>query len=742
MPLLNRWSVLRGCLALGALTLLGPGPLRAQEPVPCSGVRPVLDRLERGLLEEARTAYDKLDSQTVEPACLAQARDALAAAYRRAGDAFAGADARDQANEAYGKALALRPDDPETRSALLRLTGGPFGAARRLAAAGEVEEARKLARKALEEQGGPLPEDLAFLFGGPWKPWRELRRAWSRWILPVLEMLLVLAVAALLAWVALRTVLSIIRRKLLVEAFDSDGVNAPPGSGFARLLQTHLSALAMGERGAPEPILTSQTETIAVPDLVGDLSPQTKPVVTAANALLARLTVKIYRVAGTLHSAGEDGPGVTIQLRRGNRAVGSTTLWASQFSHSAEPLPDGSPAPYYRLAEMAAVWLLFALGHLKERRRFRLLGTGSWKAFALFRCGVGAQDRRRTAATPAERDALCSQGLHWYRQALGEDPALYAAYNNMAALLWTSPSKEPVRLLEAAISRMEGSEPDGLEALPPPQWDTVWERLRRVAGGNPEPDGPFDRRLAEHEENAVLYYQVRHYLLSCRAGSLTDEQIAQAAERGEDLPIERDAAGFARDLERTAWKLQRRQRRWFRSPTHRQQDRHALTFLQRIARVTTPVAVTIELAVELAREKDEVDPALERRIDALRSEGTVSFDGLFSYNAGCLFAYLASVHDEQDGKNVESAARCLARAVQMEPFRRTELEADGLLAKLRDTEPFQRELGPSPSRDAPPNEPVPAEASPLSTLVEVLWRWLERRLARAPAGEAPAGAGD
>lgn len=709
-------------LTLGVLVPWSTGPICAQESVTqktsgnCSAILLLLDH---GLLDEARFAYAELDTRESDPACVAEFRNRLSAEYLRIGNAFQKVGERDKALEAYRQALELRPEDDATRQALLEIAGDPFAPARRLAELGEVDRAQELAQGVVENRGRELPEDLELLFGGPIGWWRTVHRAWNRWALPLLEILLMFAVAALLLWLGYRATSALFRWKLLVQPFEDEVREAPSGSAFGQLLQAHLTKLARGEAGAPHLTLTSQTTSINVPDLVGDLSPRSKPIVDAANALLGQLTGRIHRVTGALHRAGDEGPGVTIQLHRGNRAATSVTLWASDFVYRRGAETTASPAQYYLLSEMAAVWLLYALGSNNSEEDFQLLGARSWKAFALFRRGLHAQERLQHALDPSEGANHRREALHWYTQALREDSRLYAASVNMAQLLWWDPDRDALDLLRSAIARMEdeGVRPD--RANSEIEWNTAWEHLQRVADGNPVRPRWFHRKLTAFEENAAHYYRIRHALLAQQAAALIGIRTSGASTTVDSAEVKAEIMRFARDLEQTTGKLEQRCSQRRRRSGLRARDRRTLEHLRRVAKTAQPVALSIE--IELVGPED---PNLLERICLLQKREIEAFDGILSFNVAYLLSFLAFKRKENAGDTVNAAVECLYRSYQLEPNRRREPGNDPLLRHLQKTDAYQRRF---PAATGPPKR-----NSAFRRLLRPIWQVLTSFVSSRP----------
>jgi tetratricopeptide (TPR) repeat protein len=126
-----------------------------------------------------------------------------------------------------------------------------------------------------------------------------------------------------------------------------------------------------------------------------------------------------------LQKAGGDlGAGLTLSLvrKKTGRIIANETIWQKEFDSAITPPKEKDPAPYYRLAEPAAIWTIFH-EELPFKQKLDPLGTSDWLSYAYFRAGV------RWARE--ERD---DKARKLYVEALNQDADNRSALFNLGAL--------------------------------------------------------------------------------------------------------------------------------------------------------------------------------------------------------------------------------------------------------------------------------------------------------------------
>jgi tetratricopeptide (TPR) repeat protein len=117
----------------------------------------------------------------------------------------------------------------------------------------------------------------------------------------------------------------------------------------------------------------------------------------------------VYTLSGYLQKPwGDRGAGLTLSLvrKKTGEIIANRTIWQKEFDSAITPPKEKDPAPYYRLAEPAAIWTLF---HevLAFNKKLTPFGTENWLSFAYFRAGVRwTREGRKDKARKLYIDAL------------------------------------------------------------------------------------------------------------------------------------------------------------------------------------------------------------------------------------------------------------------------------------------------------------------------------------------------
>lgn len=324
----------------------------------------------------------------------------------------------DAAISAYEEAMASDPDSEVAQERLLAHADSQsadrelVARAEQLVEMGLNDEARELVTEYITSSESEFSGELALtprldaLFGGKVKAWRDFRRAAGGILQPVAEMAGLLIAIVVLAMLIRRS-----RRKVpKVQIIDFDGAGFEEGNlgrTFSVNMHSKLDELRTGGQAGDLALVTGPIEAIDLPSEVeaviptastGWLSPLAWA--RAIPALINWITrQRIVHVTGSLHAAGKRGVGVTVNLVESNQILSGCTIWQNAFDARSEANTHDDSENLYRIAEYAAIWLLFETRTRFFDRKLDLLGARDWHSYALFRAGLFAEeDDRQTAA--------------------------------------------------------------------------------------------------------------------------------------------------------------------------------------------------------------------------------------------------------------------------------------------------------------------------------------------------------
>ena len=373
---------------------------------------------DAGLYEDALNAYaELLKNDTYRDCALAGIRelqDAQAKKHYELGQAYEDAKQYDLAYPEYKKALEINSSYNEAQTALTNVSN-PFAAVRTLSDRGLYTEAGESLKKVVEENPGiDVPEDLKYLLGEKIFFWRL---PW--WIRTLGELVL----ALLIVFLVVRRIYNLRKPRLDIEDFDKGATNLDIGKGLAAMVEVSFKQIGeSGAHGSRPSLIEGPIEKFEIPADVKSVHPYIK-IMTQLFEWIFRPDV--YTLSGYLQKPGGDlGAGLTLSLVRKKKGeiIANETIWQKDFDRAITPLGENDPAPYYRLAEPAAIWTIFH-DELPFKKKLTLLGTRDWLSFAYFRAGV------RWA-----REDMKDNARKLYVEALNQDTDNRGARFNLGAL--------------------------------------------------------------------------------------------------------------------------------------------------------------------------------------------------------------------------------------------------------------------------------------------------------------------
>jgi len=394
-----------------------PLTVGAGAQVTCEGANASRDA---GLYEDALKAYaELLKNDTYSDCALAGIRELQADQAKNhyeLGQAYEEAQQYDLAREEYKKALEINSSYKDAQTALSNVSD-LFTAVRTLTKMGLYTEARESLKKVVEENPGiDVPEDLKYLRG------EEI----FFWILPwgirPLVELLVVVIGVLVVWLICRRIASR-KPRLDIEDFDKGATNLDIGKGLAAMVEVSFKQIGeFGAHGSRPSLIEGPIEKLEIPAYVKSVHPYIK-ILSALFEWVFRPDV--YTLSGYLQKPGGDlGAGLTLSLvrKKTGEIMANETIWQKDFDPAITQSEANDPAPYYRLAESAAIWTIFN-EVLPFKKNLTLLGTRDWLSFAYFRAGV------RWA-----REEQDDKARKLYVEALNQDTNNRGARFNLGAL--------------------------------------------------------------------------------------------------------------------------------------------------------------------------------------------------------------------------------------------------------------------------------------------------------------------
>ena len=347
------------------------------------------------------------------------------------GLAYEAAKQSDYACEQYRKALEINSSYNEAQMALARVSGDPFAAVRTLADLGLYTAAEEKFREVVKENRGiNVPKDLEYLSGGKIKIWRENRIKIEPWIRSIGEILVVGGIFVLAVFITLRLfklcTQNLLNPRLDIQDFDTGATELDMGKGLAAMVEVSFKQIGeLGSHGSSPKVIAGPIEEFEIPADVKSVHPYIKIVSMLIEWLFPP---KVITVSGYLQKpGGKLGAGLTLALveSRTGTIIANRTIWQKDFDLAITSPETEDPTPYYRLAEQAAIWILFQQ-ELWFEKKFTLMGTSDWLSFAYFRAGV--------RWTKDDKDDKDDKARKLYVESLNQDMNNRGALFNLGAL--------------------------------------------------------------------------------------------------------------------------------------------------------------------------------------------------------------------------------------------------------------------------------------------------------------------
>jgi hypothetical protein len=327
----------------------------------------------------------------------------------------------------FEAALGLDPGSSQAAGSLEALRGAM--------ALHTAAEARELAATSKVDDAVKLLNDSDNVATAPWLigvPFRALVAANLQFLIEVV------VVIGALGWLAFRLWRRGHARPVLELRDFSNNILAP---GIEQAIQAMLINLSRGSGVSASALLrvTRPLEETPLPVDISKVLPASASWMQVIPGLIARILPRpTLPISGVLHQDAVKGAGVTIHAITQEGAHLSETFWQSQFG--AVTAAKKNQSAHYALAEYVAIWLLF---ELSKKEGVSLLGTTQWRAYALFRAGVNAEDE---------------SGKSYYLSALRVDDKIHAARLNIGLLAQTEQRPLVLDLFQCAADKAEASD--------------------------------------------------------------------------------------------------------------------------------------------------------------------------------------------------------------------------------------------------------------------------------------------
>ncbi len=254
--------------------------------------------------------------------------------------------------------------------------------------------------------------------------------------------LLLINVQARIPWLRDRWPASRVRRpSLTIEALGDSGLATDKvGRGTTALLKEKVEP-GSGSQAAKVVSGDSSTEGTWI-KTVGELGDQAKAGAAVVELFKMLLPRRRFKVSGEIQAkAGEDGPGISIELDRKLVSKGGSTFWAGEFF--VTDLDDVEALR--RLTTPAAAWISHVAMSQTGGKPTLTEEATSW---AKFRAGLEWQ-----------REGDRDRAKELYRAAIAADEGNYGARVNLALLIGGDGDYEgAVTMLEEALATIEGED--------------------------------------------------------------------------------------------------------------------------------------------------------------------------------------------------------------------------------------------------------------------------------------------
>jgi hypothetical protein len=233
----------------------------------------------------------------------------------------------------------------------------PYLPARALADAGMEKDAVAKAQEAAKSSGLPIPHDLVLIAGVEPAWWRWVKRLTSEYAGPA-----GLIIALVLLGFALTARL---RQRVEISDFSSPDVAASVGPSVSDMVRESIARLNPSRPRFAIATVRDTIQPIQIPDVISSSVPALLPLARLLPDIVQQIQRgRVWRLDGRVHAPSIDrGTGLTLTLSRGRKPA-AVTLWQIDFDPGAFPKDPSyvfGANDYYRLAQPAAIWLLFQL---------------------------------------------------------------------------------------------------------------------------------------------------------------------------------------------------------------------------------------------------------------------------------------------------------------------------------------------------------------------------------------------
>lgn len=288
-------------------------------------------------------------------------------------------EARESLKKVLGETGLPAPED-------LKYLLDRFALVRAQANAGLHDEAKTELKKVITETGQTVPEDLTYLVEDKRGFRNSLRKnlgdqadAFQQGAEELARELgaIALGLGILFLPVLAFTLLYIWARRfwrsqMVLNLEIQDFGDGPAGDGMGKSVSTMVEEALQHLGGKRAALLTGTLDPAGLPD-VGTATSQLKWVTNLMQWLLPPWTLAL---AGDLHWSTTKGAGLTVCLSDTQKktVIDNITIWETEFG---PPVPSKDPkaaAPYYGLAESAAIWTAYTIRGMDTANLFQRIG--------------------------------------------------------------------------------------------------------------------------------------------------------------------------------------------------------------------------------------------------------------------------------------------------------------------------------------------------------------------------------
>jgi tetratricopeptide (TPR) repeat protein len=624
--------------------------------------------LQAGQRSEAQAKYMEFLKEHHGLACARQGLTKVAESYYQSGEYLRNAGDEKEAIAAYTSALKADPTYTKAREALTFLLPA-FARAEAFAKLGLYKDALEAVKEEIKnhpKEVKELTENFQYLTGGDIPFWQTYQRLklWRELVVVEVVVICLLVLVCLL-------IRKYYVNYLLIKDFKQGSLKVDFSSDFTAMLKTRLRRLRSGTGRENVSLYMVDKPISPLETLPATLSAVGEParwISTLSSWLPPLLSYRDFSVSGVLHSPGERGAGVSLQVTQGKKVIASHTLWQDDFVGGLKLDKEGDATTFYHLAEMAAIWILFKVQEQKPRGKKMLsqrLWTDNWESFACYSAALRCKYLKKKTA---ER--------HLYIKALDLDPNMRAARVNLARLMWEN--------------AWENAESDKK------MMECAKDHLRRAQ--------KEAKNSAESEKDSTLY--VASYLLVIL---MVDQEDYYGAAKEVDELLDKIEKARSTSSSRKGWIWAKRRRQGLQGD-----DDELKQYLDSIR------PSVIAMRAGLLAHHGQFCEAQESFTEAQSACDSAPKSDLTYYNLACSYAMAAArtsklVKKEED---TEQAFDHLERAFWLNRERPARAKKDGCLKTLRmgiNAKRFQVLVQKYPEEDTS----LPAESPPQLALAEL-----------------------